>query len=88
MLLSKTLISKVDTVKHKFSLIKTRMMIEIIYEIKASLEGKYMSNLILPSTFILIVILFQGREFFVHFFFLVSNLVNWYGNSHNINLIS
>lgn len=38
--LSKTLTSKVDTVKYKFSLTKTRMMIEIIYEIKASLEGK------------------------------------------------
>lgn len=68
MLLSKILISNVDTVKRKFSLIKRRMMVEIIYEIKASLEGKYISNLILPSTVVLILILFEGREFSVYIF--------------------
>ena len=44
------------------------MMVEIIYEIKASLEGKYISNLILPSTVVLILILFEGREFSVYIF--------------------
>lgn len=68
MLLSKILISNVDTVKRKFSLIKRRMMVEIIYEIKASLEGKYISNLILPSTVVLILILLEGREFSVYIF--------------------